>query len=67
MDTVSNGVIIPVIKPCSIVVSVSTSIAYLRFTYSQLTAFSSLLLLINKYSNFIVISTNPYLYIAIIS
>jgi len=48
-------------------VSASTSIALLRFKYSQLASFLSLLLVINKYSNFIVITTNLCLYIAVIS
>jgi len=67
MDTVSNGIIIPVTNPRSIVVLVSTSIALLRYKCSQLALFSSLLLLINKYSNSIVIITNLYLYIALTS
>ena len=57
----------PVTKPRFIVVLVSASIALLRFKYPQLVSFSSLLLLINKCSNSIVIITNFYLYITIIS
>jgi len=67
MDAVSNGVIIPVTNPCSIAVSVSTFIALLRFGYPQLVPFSSLALLINKYYNSIIIVTNLYPYVAIIS
>ena len=67
MDAVSNGVMIPVTNPRSIVVLVSASIAFLRYKYSQLTSFSSLLLLINKYSNSIIIVANLYPYIALTS
>jgi len=67
MDAISNGVIMPVTNPRSIVVSVSTSIALLRYKYSQLASFSSLLLLINKYSNSIIIVANLYLYITLTS
>jgi len=67
MDIVFNGVIIPVTNPYSVEVLVSTSIILLRFKCSQLASFSSLLLLINKYSNSIVIIVNLYLYIAVIS
>jgi len=67
MDVISNGVIMSVINPYSIKVLISTSIALLRFKCSQLASFSSLLLLINKYSNSIVIITNLYLYIIVIS
>jgi len=67
MEIVSNSVAIPITKPCLVMVLVSTSIMLLRFKYSQLASFLSLLLLINKYSNSIVITTNPYLYVAIIS
>jgi len=67
MEIISNGVIIPITNPRSIVVSVSTSITLLRFKCSQLASFLSLLLVINKYSNFIIIVTNLYLYIAVIS
>jgi len=67
MDAVSNGIIIPITDPRSIVVLVSTSIILLRFICSQLTALLFLLLLINKYSNSIVIIANLYLYITIIS
>jgi len=67
MDSVSNGIIIPITNPYSIVVSVSASIILPRYKYSQLALFSSLSLLINKYSNSIIIVTNLYLYIALIS
>jgi len=67
MDTVSNGIIIPITKPRSIVVLVSTSIALLRFKCPQLASFSFLSLLINKYSNSIIIVANLYPYIIIIS
>jgi len=67
MEIVSNGVIIPVTEPYSIIVSVFTSVALLRFKCSQLASFSSLSLLINKYSNSIVIITNLRLYIAVTS
>jgi len=67
MDAVSNSVIIPVTNPCFIVVLVSTSVTLLGCKYSQLALFSSLLLLINKYSDFIIIITNLCLYIALIS
>ena len=67
MEIVSNGIIIPVTKPCLVIVSVFTSIALLRFKCSQLASFLSLLLLINKCSNSIVIVTNLYLYVAVIS
>jgi len=53
-------------KPCSIVVLVSTSTTLLRFKRSQLASFS-LSLLINKYSNSIVIIANLYLYITVVS
>ena len=67
MDIVSNGIIIPVTNPRSIVVLVSTSIALLRYKCSQLASFSSLSLLINKYSNSIIIITNFYPHVALIS
>jgi len=67
MDTISNGVIMPITNPRSIVVSVSTSITLLRFKCPQLASFSPLSLLINKYSNSIVTVTNLYPYIAVIS
>jgi len=67
MDIASNGVIIPITDPHSVVVLVSTSIALLRFKCSQLASFSSLLLLINKYSNFIIIVANLCPYVALIS
>jgi len=67
MDAVSNGIIMPVTKPCSIAVSVSTFITLLRFRYPQLVPLFSLLLLINKYSDFIVIVTNRYSHITVIS
>jgi len=67
MEIVSNSVIIPVTNPRSIVVLVSTSVALLRFKYSQLASFLSLLLIINKYSNSIIIIANLYPHIAIIS
>ena len=67
MDVVSIGVIIPITNSYSVEVSVSTSIILLRFRYPQLVPFSSLLLLINKYSNSIVIITNLYLYITVTS
>jgi len=57
----------PVTNPRSIVVLVSTSVILLRYKYSQLVLFSSLLLLINKYSNSIIIIANLYLYIALTS
>ena len=57
----------PVTKPRSIVVLVSTSIALLRVKCPQLASFSSLLLLINKYSNSIVIIASLCPYITIIS
>jgi len=67
MDTIFNSIIIPITKPYSIVVLVSTPIILLRFKCSQLASFSSLLLLINKYSSSIIIVTNLYLYITVIS
>jgi len=67
MDVISNSIIISVINPRSIEVLVSTFIALLRFKCSQLASFSSLLLLINKYSDSIVIVANLYLYIAVTS
>jgi len=67
MDAISNSVIIPVTEPCFIAVLVSTSIALLRFRYPQLVPLLSLLLLINKYSNSIVIITNYYPYVTVIS
>jgi len=67
MDTISNSIIISVTKPRSIVILVSISVTLLRFIYHQLATFSSLLLLVNKYSNSIIIFTNPYPYIAVIS
>jgi len=65
MEIVSNGVTIPVTKPCLVMVLVSAFVALLRFKCSQLASFSSLSLLINKYSNSIVITTNLRLYIAV--
>jgi len=67
MEIISNGIIIPVTNPHSIVVLVFTSVILLRFKCSQLASFLSLLLIINKYSNFIIIITNLCLYIAVIS
>jgi len=67
MDAVSNSIIIPITKPYSIAVLVSASITLLRFKYPQLVPFSSLTLLINKYSNSIIIITNLYSHVAIIS
>jgi len=67
MDTVFNSIIIPITNPRSIVVLVSTFITLLRYKYSQLALFSSLSLLINKYFNSIIIITNLYLYITLIS
>jgi len=67
IDSVSNGVIIPITKPRSVVVLVSTSVTLLRFKHPQLASFSSLLLLINKYSNSIIIITNLYPYVTVIS
>jgi len=67
MEIVSNGVITSVTKPYLVIVSVSASIALLRFKYSQLASFLSLLLLINKYSDSIIITTNLCPYIAVIS
>jgi len=46
-------------------VSVFASVALLRFECSQLASFLSLLLMINKYSDSIVITANLYLYIAV--
>ena len=65
MDAVSNGVMIPVTKPYSIAVLVSASIALLRFRYPSLVPLSSLSLLINKYSDSIIIVTNLYPYITV--
>jgi len=67
MDAVSNGIIIPITKPCSVAVLVSTPIALLRFRYPQLVPFLSLSLLINKYSNSIVIIADLYPHIIVIS
>jgi len=67
MDFKSNGIIIPVTNPRSIVVLVSTSITLLRFKCPWLASIFSLLLIINKYSNSIIIVANPYLYVAVIS
>jgi len=67
MEIVSNSVAIPVTKPYLVMVSVSASIALLRFKYFQLAFFLSLLLLINKYFNSIIITANLYLYIAVTS
>ena len=67
MDAVSNGVIIPITKPRSMVVLVSTLVALLRFKCPQLASYISLSLLINKYSNFIIIITNLYPHITVIS
>ena len=67
MDAVSNGVIIPITKPCSMVVLVSTSVILLRFKCPWLASFYSSLLLINKYSNSIIIVANLCPYITITS
>jgi len=67
MDAVSSGVMIPTTNPRSIVVLVSASITLLRFKCPQLASFFSLLLLINKYSNSIIIVTNLYLHVTVIS
>jgi len=67
MEIVSNGVAIPITKPLLVVVLVSASIMSLRFKCSQLASFLSLLLLINKYSDFIIITANLCLYIAVTS
>ena len=67
MEIVSNGIIIPVTEPYLVMVLVSASVALLRFKYSQLASFLFLLLLINKYSNSIVIAANLCLYITVTS
>jgi len=67
IEIVSNGVIIPITDPRSIVVSVSAFIILLRFKCSQLASFLSLSLLINKYSNSIIIVADLCLHITIIS
>ena len=67
MDVISNSIIIPIINPRSVEVLVSTSITLLRVKRSQLASFLSLLLLINRYSDSIVIVTNLCPYITITS
>jgi len=67
MEIVSNGVAIPVTKPCLVMVLVSTSVALLRFKCSQLASFLSSSLIINKYFNSIIITANLCLYIAVTS
>jgi len=67
MEIVSNGIIIPVTNPRFMVVLVSASIALLRYKCSQLASSSSLLLLINKYSNSIVIIANLYPHVTLTS
>jgi len=67
MEIVSNGVAIPITKPCLVVVLVSASVALLRFKCSQLASFSPSSLLINKYSDSIVIIANLYPHVAITS
>ena len=67
IEIIFNGVIIPVTNPRSVVVLVSTSTVLLRFKCFQLASFSSLLLIINKYSASIVIIANLYPHIAVIS
>jgi len=67
MEIVSNGVIIPITNPRFVMVLISTSVILLRYKYSQLASFLSLLLIINKYFNSIIIIINLYLYIAVIS
>jgi len=61
IDAIFKGVMIPITKPCSIAVLVSAFIiALLRFGYPQLVPLVFLSLLINKYSNSIIIITNYY-------
>jgi len=67
MEIVSNGVITSVTEPRLVMVLVSASVALLRFKCSQLASFSSLLLVINEYSNSIIITANLYPYVAVTS
>jgi len=67
MEIVSNSVAIPITKPYLVIVLVFTSVTLLRFKYSQLASFLSLLLLINKYSNSIIITADLYPYITVTS
>jgi len=67
MDAVSNSVIIPVTNPRFVVVLVSASIILLRCKCFQLALFFSLSLLINEYSDSIIIIINLYPYVALIS